>query len=155
MKFHKPVFALAITLLLAVAGGPAVAEPAHNGAENAEKDIDVEAVQEEMEQAAGKLRDYSLQQRDQANEAAKTALDRLNHHINELEKQITAGWQEMSEEERERRQEALAALREQRAEVKKAWRDMKNRQGEAWEQAREGFGNVCEQARKKFDELMP
>lgn len=143
MNMQNGVLATLLTFLITLAGSPAMAA----------QGVDVPSVKQEMNQTVTELQQYSVTQRDKANDKAAEAVEKLDEHIGELEKHISGQWQQLSPDERKKKQEVLAALRKQRAEVKKAHRDMKKEKGEAWQQAKETFQSAYNEARQQFGDL--
>ena len=96
-------------------------------------------------------------QRDEAIQKTKTALDDLDKRIDELESDIDKNWDEMNKAARDSARDSLRALRKQRIQVAEWYGGLKNSAGNAWKQVEKGFSDAVkslndawEKAEKEF-----
>ena len=85
------------------------------------------------------LKAYSVDQRDEALQKTKSALDSLDKRINQLESKITGNWDKMDQAAREMSRLGLKALREQRTQVAEWYGSLKSSSAGAWNQMKIGI----------------
>ncbi len=135
-------FAVAIGLF----AGNAAAAPA------SEEKTSLQDVQREMAESADKIRDYSADQMREAVRAGKSALQRLDEQIAELEKRIDTDWDRMSAAARQEAKSALKTLRGQRGEVAGWYDELKHSSASAWEITKKGFADAFDALRESVGE---
>ncbi len=96
-------------------------------------------VKEEVAESAEAIREYSAEQRDEAVQAAKETLARLDARIEAMQAKLDENWDEMDQAARQRSSDALKALKRQRTEVAEWYGGMKHSSAEAWEDVKKGF----------------
>jgi hypothetical protein len=104
----------------------------------------IEAVQQEAQDLLEALKDYTADQRDEAIERSKTALDILDRRIDELETDIADNWDQMSSAAREKTRESLKILRKKRNDVAEKYGSLKASSTSAWEEMKQGFSEAYE-----------
>lgn len=116
------------------------------------------AVKNEVADAAETLKDYSVDQRDQAIEKAKSIMSDLDKRIDKLENRIDQNWDNMTASARQKTRTTLRQLRKQRNEVAEWYGGFKHSSGDAWEELKKGFSeayntlaDAWNQAEKAFD----
>jgi hypothetical protein len=125
---------LATLLCLTTAALPA----AETGADNTSAaDIKRETV--ELLQA---LKSYSVEQRDEALDKSRAALDNLDRRIETLEATMLEQWDDMDQAARQQARMSLQALREQRTRVAEWYGSMKSSSAGAWGHIRQGFSEA-------------
>jgi chromosome segregation ATPase len=85
---------------------------------------------------------YTADQRDEAVQRAKTALNNLDERIDALEKRIDDNWDQMNKAAREKARANLKALRKQRNEVAEWYGSLKTSSADAWEHIKKGFSDA-------------
>jgi hypothetical protein len=98
------------------------------------------------------LKQYTLQQRDEAMAAAKQKLAELDGRIEKMRAGLDARWQDMSAETRARTRETLQALQRQREQVAEWYGGMRYSSEEAWEDVKQGFADSYERLKKAFQD---
>ena len=97
----------------------------------------------DVKQKAGEtytaLKEYSLEQRDEAVAAAKKRLKELDARIESMQQNLDENWQEMSQEARQRTRTTMKALRQQRQDVAEWYGGVQHSSAEAWEEVKKGF----------------
>lgn len=118
----------------------AVAPPGHAG--TSDDQTSMADVRKQTQELLQTLKAYTADQRDEAVQKSKAALDDLDHRIDALDAQIHADWDKMDKAAREKARRNLDALREQRARVAEWYGKMKNSSGDAWEDMKKGFSDA-------------
>ena len=90
------------------------------------------------------LKSYSAEQRDEAIEKSRAALDSLDRRIQALETHMLEQWDEMDDAARARTRASLQALREQRTRVAEWYGSLKSASASAWDHIRQGFSSAYE-----------
>jgi len=96
------------------------------------------------------LKDYTLQQRDEAMSAAREKMAELDVQMDELENSLDEHWQDMGVAAREKKREALKALRHERQEVSEWYGGMRHSSAEAWEDVKKGFAQSYDRMEDAF-----
>ncbi len=114
-------------------------------------------VKSEAADVAKAIKKYSANQKDQAIESAKSALNELDARIEKLETTIEQQSDKMTEAARENARKTMKALREQRNSLAEWYGGMKHSSNDAWEHVKEGFSEsysaltgAWDKARKEF-----
>ena len=134
--------ALALAALLALPLSFAAETP---GAKTTAKDVSKKA-----DEAAHAVKDYSVQQREEAIKSAKVALDDLDARIRGLERRVDRDWDRMDEAARKKARSTLSALRRQRDELAEWYGGLKHGSAEAWEEVKSGFVKSYEALKESF-----
>ena len=115
-------------------------------------------VKQEMQDLLQTLKGYAADQRDEAIQKTKTALDNLDNRIDALETRIDNAWDKMDKAAREKARANLKALRKQRTELAEWYGSLKSSSADAWEQIKKGFSDAYtalydawEKAENEFD----
>lgn len=96
-------------------------------------------VQEDTRELLTTLRQYTADQRDEAINEARQALDKLDGQITELESRINRDWDTMSQQARQRASDNLEALRQRRSELAGWYDQFRNSSAGAWDEVKAGF----------------
>lgn len=115
-------------------------------------------VKHEVADAARAIKDYTVDQRDQAIKKVGYILDDLDARIDKLEDRIDKKWDQSTSATRQKMKTTLRKLREQRNEVAEWYGGLKHSSANAWEDMKKGFTNAYtvladawEKAEKEFD----
>jgi chromosome segregation ATPase len=108
-------------------------------------------VKEKVAEAAEAIKNYSVDQRDEAVKKAKVALDDLDARIDRLESRLNKKWDKMDQTTRKQARAKLTALREQRKELAEWYGGLKHSSSNAWEDVKNGFLNSYRELRDAFD----
>ncbi|MDZ7664726.1 MAG: hypothetical protein U5K27_05260 [Desulfotignum sp.] len=113
-----------------------------NFANASEDQTTINAVQQEARDLIEALKAYSADQREEAIERSKRALDILDRRIDELETKIADNWDQMSSAAREKTRESLKTLRKKRNDVAEKYGSLKASSASAWEEMKQGFSEA-------------
>lgn len=133
--FRGFVAGAGLSAALLAAGAPCLA------AESAEK-ATLGEVKQEVGDAAKAIAGYTAEQRDEAVQKAKAALDDLDARIERLEKTLEEKWSKMDKATREKASAALRALRRQRNAAAEWYGALEHGSVEAWERTKRGFAGA-------------
>ena len=140
---------LSRVVLIALALGLCLAAPAVQ-AQDRDPHEPSRDVQREVEEAAEAIRDYSIEQRDEACRRGKEALEDADTRIRIMRERIEAHWNEMEPEMRAQARETLDELRKQRGEAAKRLEELRTVSAGAWEEMKQGFVKSYEELRRSF-----
>ncbi|MDZ7721538.1 MAG: hypothetical protein U5R06_01620 [candidate division KSB1 bacterium] len=99
-------------------------------------------IKQETQDLIKALGTYTADQREEAIERTKTALDDLDKRIDTLETRINNNWDQMNKDARENARANLEALRKQRTEVGDWYSRLKTSSADAWEHTKKGFSDA-------------
>lgn len=102
----------------------------------------INEVKQETQDLIQTLEAYTADQRDEAVQRAKTALNNLDERIDALEKRIDDNWNQMNEAAREKARANLEALRKQRNQVAEWYESMKTSSADVWDHMKKGFSDA-------------
>ena len=108
-------------------------------------------VQQEADDTLQAIKDYSIDKKDQVMAKAKDVLDKMDVKIDELEKQSSEQWQDMSEASREKSRQALRELRKKRNDIAEWYGGMKHSSAAAWNDMKKGFIDSYHSLQQAFD----
>ncbi len=115
-------------------------------------------VRQETQDLLQALNGYTADQRDEAIQKTKTALDDLDNRIDALETRIDNNWDQMNKAAREKARAALKDLRKQRTNAAEWYGGLKSSSAGAWEEMKKGFSDAYKdlsdawkKAEKEFD----
>jgi TolA-binding protein len=148
MNTTKNFWRLGMLVFAAMSVGPGVATglaAPHQDGETTATDVKEKAVE-----TYETMKDYTLEQRDEAMTAAEKKLKQLDVRIEEMQKSLDDRWQEMSDATREKTQETLNELRKERENVAEWYGGMRHSSAEAWEDVKKGFADSFDRLEKAF-----
>jgi hypothetical protein len=122
-----------------------VAQSAHHEGETTAADV-----QQEISETYTVLKQYTLEQREEAMAAAEARVASLDARIDELQATIDQRWQSMSAIARANARKALDSLHRQRNEVAEWYGGMKQSSATAWESVKKGFADSYDRLEKAF-----
>jgi len=96
------------------------------------------------------IKDYTVQQRDEAIKQAKAALDDLDARIRRMERKVDNDWDRMDQAARKKARATLNALRRERNEAAEWYGGLKHSSAESWEQVKAGFVKSYEVLKQSF-----
>lgn len=108
-------------------------------------------VKDKVVDAAQAIKNYSVNQRDEAVKKAKAALDDLDVRIDSMESQLNKEWQQMDQSARKKAMATLTALRKKRNDVAEWYGGLKHSSSKAWEDVKKGFLKSYYELRDAFD----
>ncbi len=92
-----------------------------------------------LDEAGAAIKDYSVEQRDEAVKNAKGALDELDARINRLAGDIDAKWDKLDASARKKAYESMDKLRKERNDAAEWMGALKHSSKEAWGEVKNGF----------------
>ena len=96
------------------------------------------------------IKDYTVEQRDEAIKKAKAALDDLDARIRRMERKLDGEWERMDQGARKKARATLDTLRRERNEAAEWYGGLKHSSAESWEQVKAGFVKSYEVLRQSF-----
>ncbi len=111
-------------------------------AESPNDKTSVEDIKQETQDLLKALNSYTADQKDEAINKTKDALDSLDKRIDEMEAMIDKAWDKMDRAAREKARDSLKALRKQRTRVAEWYNRMKSSSGDAWDIIKKGFSDA-------------
>ncbi len=137
MKIKKIIYT---AVVLAFTGMPAAVTLCH--AETPSGETSIEDVKQKTQSLLETLKNYTAEQRDEAMQKSKAALDSMDKRIEALETQVYNNWDKMDKAAREKSQNSLAALRRQRTQAAEWYGSLKNSSSDAWGNMKKGFSEA-------------
>ena len=110
-------------------------------------------VKEKVAAAAAAIKNYSVDQRDQALQKAKAVLDGLDARIDRMQSQLNEKWDQMDKFARQEAMDSLTMLRKQRNDIAEWYGGLKHSSGKAWEDVKQGFLKSYQVLRDTFDKV--
>lgn len=115
-------------------------------------------VKQETQELIKTLASYSVDQRKEAVQKAKKALDNMDKRIDVLQAHIDQNWDKMNKNAQDKARTSLKTLRNKREQVTEWYNSLKSGSKDAWEHAKEGFSDAYtglnkawEKSKKEFD----
>lgn len=139
---HKTAFriaAVALTLAFAAAPQLSMAE------ETTAKDVG-----KKFSETGTAIKDYTVEQRDEAVKNAKVALDELDAKINRLAADIDAKWDKLDASARKKAYESMDKLRKERNDAAEWMGALKHSSKEAWGEVKNGFAKSYDALANSF-----
>lgn len=133
------------TLLIAVSSISFAAQPADDTTTS--KDV-----KSETKEAIETIKNYSIEQKDEAVKEVGTALDDLDARIDQMQTRVENKWDKMDQASRDKYNATLRTLRKKRNELSEWYGGMKQSSANAWDHVKDGFVNGYEAMAKAFDE---
>lgn len=99
-------------------------------------------VRQETQELIQTLKSYTADQRDEAIQKTKSALEKLDKRIDALESRIDNNWDNMNQAAREKARSSLKELRRQRTKVAEWYGSMKSSSANAWDHIKNGFSDA-------------
>lgn len=137
MKLKKTYCCVFTFMLITVLG---IALPGY--AQTSSEKTSMEEVKQETQDLIQALKNYTADQRDEAVQKTKSALQTLDKRIDALETRIDNNWDNMNKAAREKARANLKALHKQRAKVAEWYGSMKSSTVNAWEHMKKGFSDA-------------
>jgi small-conductance mechanosensitive channel len=144
--FNKVNLALIVALIVAIASVSSAAQ------QSAQKPTAKE-IKKKTAEAADAIKNYSVDQRDEALKKAKAVLDDLDTRIDGLESRLNEKWDRMDQSARKKATATLAGLRKQRNGISQWYGELKRSSGNAWEDVKKGFLKSYQELRDTFDKV--
>jgi hypothetical protein len=120
-------------------------------AQTSKHETTMKDVKEKAGETAQAIKNYSVNQRDEAVKKAKAAMDELDARINSMESELDKKWSQMDQSAREKGSATLTALRKQRNEVAEWYGGLKHSSRKAWGDVKKGFLKSYQELRDSLD----
>jgi hypothetical protein len=143
----RPLQVLVLVAVMLLAGASASLASHHEKENTTAADVKAEAAE-----TYKVLKQYTLEQRDEAMAAAKQKLAELDVRIQEMQTKLDARWQDMSKATRVKTRETLQVLQRQREKVAEWYGGMRYSSEEAWEDVKKGFSDSYDRLKKAFQD---
>jgi len=109
-------------------------------------------VKQEAAETYAALKDYTLEQRDEAVITADKKLKELDARIEKMQKDFDTRWQDMSEDTRKKTKEIMHKLSKEREDVAEWYGGMRHSSADAWEDVKKGFADSYDRLEKAFQD---
>jgi peptidoglycan hydrolase CwlO-like protein len=110
-------------------------------------------VKKKMTEAAEAIKNYSVDQRNEALKKAKAALDDINARIDRMENRMDEKWGQMDQVARKKMKAGLKELKKQREDLAEWYGGLKYSSGNAWEDVKKGFIKSYHELRKTYTKV--
>lgn len=120
-------------------------------AATSDQETSIEEVRQEASELAEALKNYTIEQRDEAASASKAALDSLDERIDALQARVDEEWDQMSQAVRQETRENLKKFRDQRNRAAEWYGGMKASSASAWGEMKQGFSNAYGELTKAWE----
>jgi septal ring factor EnvC (AmiA/AmiB activator) len=144
MKYRKtnhPILTRILTAILLVTL-LACTDSSEDRKAMSEDKTSIKEVKQETQDLIKALGTYTADQRGEAIERTKKALNELDKRIDALETRIDNNWNQMKKAARERARANMRGLRKQRNEVAEWYGRLETSSADAWEHMKKGFSNA-------------
>jgi TolA-binding protein len=138
---------IVISFLLCFAGATISLAAHHEEEKTSASDVKEEAV--ETYQV---LKEYTLEQRDEAIDAAEEKIARLDTRIAEMQQLIDEKWQSMSKDARIQTRNSIDALNQKRQDLAEWLGGLRYSSRQAWEDVKKGFADSYDRLERAFAE---
>jgi uncharacterized membrane-anchored protein YjiN (DUF445 family) len=135
---------VALFLALFTLNAMSQAETANDATTRDTQTPSAETIEQDTQDLLESLKAYGADQRQEAVEATKTALDAADERIDALQTRLDDNWDSMSEAARAKAQASMKALRERRTEVAEWYGSMQTSSDSAWDEIKQGFAQAYE-----------
>jgi flagellin-specific chaperone FliS len=122
-------------------------------AQTSEDKTTTKDVKEKVAAAAEAIKNYSVDQRDEALQKAKAVLDDLDARIDRMQSQLNEKWDQMDKLARQKATDSLTTLRKQRNDIAEWYGGLKHSSSNAWEDVKKGFLKSYQALRDTFDKV--
>ena len=139
------ITALTLFLALLLACAPMSFAADDTGAKTTGKDV-----ARKVDETAGAIKDYTVEQRDEALKSAKNALVEADARIDHYESEMGKNWDKMNASARKHAQETMKMLRRQRQDLSESYGELKRSSSNAWDEVKSGFVKSYDALRDSF-----
>lgn len=154
---NKQVFPALVIAALCSTTLPSPLSAQQPGDTTMESRVTVEQIQSELSDAFAAIGAYTIQERDEALDLARTCLGRVDHEIEVLEQQVRENWHAMTQVAQEETSQRMRTLRARRNRIgelygavtngtEAAWREMKHGFAKAWKTLKSAWSDAAESA---------
>jgi small-conductance mechanosensitive channel len=136
-KFTNAVLVLVSAGVVAIA--PASSLRAQTGAKTAPQSTAVSEVKHDAAETARAIKNYTVEQKDEAVKKAREALDDMDARIDRLQARLDKKWTQMTQAAREKAQATERGLRKERTQAAEWYGGLKHSSANAWGDVKSGF----------------
>jgi Skp family chaperone for outer membrane proteins len=147
MTISLPGKAISWFIVLAVS----MLTPAAFAASSSAEKTSMEEVQQQMKEAATAIKNYSVEQRDEAGREVKATLNELDADIEHLQQRLDKKAGHMDKAARQKARAALEDIRKQRNDLSEWYGGMQHSTSEAWQEIKSGFLESFEILQQSID----
>lgn len=130
-----------------------VASPPLFGADADDPDF-VEEARQEAGEILNELRAFTIEQKDEALNAAEEGLADLDDNIDAIQEYLNEHGGELSERARGEYERRIRSLRDLRADLQQQYRELATASAEKWEQARAAFADAFRSLHENWEQAM-
>jgi hypothetical protein len=142
MTRHNIFASLALSCLFGIANSA--------DSDSAPAKASIKEISRQAAETGQAIRNYTVEQRDEAVKSAKSALDDADSRIHRMERKIDREWDQMDHAARKKARAALDALRRERNELAEWFGGLKHGSREAWDEVKSGFANSYQALKDSF-----
>ena len=113
-----------------------------------------EKVEVQAEATLEDIREFSVEQKNEAMRTARHALDDLDQQMNLLQSEVDSQWRELSQDARLSKQEALSALKQEQKALEAHYRSMQEAGKDNWQSVQDRFQQSWDAARRNWKTLV-
>lgn len=103
-----------------------------------------------MDETAQTIKNYSVEQRDEALKNAKSLLAEADSRIEQLENDMSRNWDKMNASARKQAQDTMRTLRRQRQDLSQSYGELKRSSANAWDEVKSGFSRSYDALHDSF-----
>ena len=107
-------------------------------------------ISKKADDTARAVKNYTVQQRDEAVKSAKAALDDVDARIRRFDRKVDEHWDHMDQAARQKARATQRALRHERDEVAEWYGGLKHSSAESWDEVKSGFVKSYEDLKSSF-----
>ena len=113
-----------------------------------------EKVEVQVESTLDDIRQFSVEQKNEAMRAARHALDDLEQQMTLLQSEMDSQWRDLSQDARLGKQEAMSALKQEQKELEAHYRSMQDAGEDNWQAVQERFQQSWGAAKANWQALV-
>jgi len=141
-EFVSGIPMLALGALIACSTASSMVEAAEKGS--------AKEVARKVDETGTAIKNYTVQQKDEAVKQAKSALDDADARIHRLERKLDADWDKMDAAARKKARATLDTLRKERDDLGEWYGGLKHSSAESWDQVKDGFAKSYDVLKESF-----
>jgi TolA-binding protein len=103
-----------------------------------------------MDETAQTIKNYSVEQREEALKNARNLLAEADGRIEQLENDISKNWDKMNASARKHAQDTMRTLRQQRQDLSQSYGELKRSSANAWDEVKGGFAKSYDALHDSF-----
>jgi uncharacterized protein YicC (UPF0701 family) len=145
------ISSLSKTIPWIILAAVSVLVPAAFAASSSADKTSMEEVQQQMKEAAAAIKNYSVEQRDEAGREVKATLIELDADIERLQQRLDKKADHMDQAARQKARATLEDIRKQRNDLSEWYGGMQHSTSEAWQEIKSGFLKSFDILRQSFD----